>query len=104
MSTRDAVDLLIAVDLLKSASAILTQYRELTNRPPMDDLTLYEWAKTDYGNRDAARVLTRAIEQYVYLWDPATIGNDTHVIQAEMDRACTVISQIMDDDDYEEED
>lgn len=98
MSTRDA-DLVIAVDLLKSASAILKQYRELTNRPPIDDLTLYEWAVTDH---DATEVLARAIEQDVYLWNPMTTREYDHVMQAEMDRACTVIEQLMHEDEEEE--
>lgn len=99
MSTRDAVDLLVAVDLLKSASAILTQYRALTNRPPMDDLTLYEWAIDDH---EAGEVITRAIEQDVYLWNPMTTREYDHVMQAEMDRARTVIEQLMHEDEEEE--
>lgn len=96
----NTIDTAAAAQLLAAASQILEEYQALTHRNATHDLALYDWS-LEY---DATEVLARAIENDVHLWNPVTTREYDHIMQAEMDRARDVISQLMDDDDEDEED
>ena len=87
------------VDCLVEASAALTRYRALTKgqRPPVDDLTLYEWLTSFVPERSttdtAEQVMTKAIENNVYLWDPYA-RTTQYMLDGEVERVCEVLSDM----------
>jgi len=91
-----AINTAAAAQLLALASEVLGEYQALTRRNATHDLALYDWA---YGEQDAKEVIARAIEQDVHLWNPVTTREYDHMMQAEMERARTVIEQLMDDEE-----
>lgn len=92
------------VDCLIEASAALTRYRTLTKgqRPPVDDLTLYEWLTSFAPERKKKgmrfrstpeQVMREVLSENVYLWDPAAKGTQ-YMIDGEVERVCEVLSEL----------
>lgn len=87
------------VDCLVEASAALTRYRALTKgqRPPVDDLTLYEWLTSFVPERNttdtAEQVMTKAIETNVYLWDPR-LSATQWALDGEVERVCELLDNM----------
>lgn len=84
------------VDCLVEASAALTRYRALTKgqRPPVDDLTLYEWLTSFVPDRTTAetpeQVMAKVIEADMYLWDPRARATQW-ALDGEVERVCEVL-------------
>ena len=82
------------VALLVKASALLTEYRNMTGRPAVDDLSLFEWASSEAewsrGEWTGADVVRRAIAMGMVLWS----GENDHFLQAEIDRAHDLIESL----------
>lgn len=80
-----------AIDLLRQADELLSRYRNVTGRPPFDDLTVYTWAD---GLTEVPReqVMSDLIDKGERLWpdDPY----NTKVAQAEMDAVGLLLDRI----------
>ena len=89
------------VDCLIEASAALTRYRTLTKgqRPPVDDLTLYEWLTSFVPERSttdtAEQVMRKVIKSNVYLWDPCA-RTTQYMLDGEIER----VFELLDDMGY----
>jgi len=87
------------VDCLIEASAALTRYRTLTKgqRPPVDDLTLYEWLTSFVPDRTttetAEQVMAKVIKAGVYLWDPR-LSATQWALDGEVERVCELLDDM----------
>lgn len=85
------------VDCLVEASAALTRYRALTRdgRPPVDDLTLYEWLRSFVPDRTttetAEQVMAKVIEADMYLWNPRASATQW-ALDGEVERVIEILS------------
>lgn len=88
-----------AIDLLRQVDELLSEYREITHRPPFDDLTVYSWLDgLNETGRAREQVMSDVIDKGERLWpfDPY----NTSVAQAEME----AVSRLVDRLGYGEED
>lgn len=87
------------IDCLVEASAALTRYRMLTKdgRPPVDDLTLYEWLRSFVPDRTttetAEQVMTKVIKSNVYLWNPH-LSATQWALDGEVERVCELLDDM----------
>lgn len=92
------------VDCLVEASAALTRYRALTKgqRPPIDDLTLYEWLTSFAPERrkqgmqfhsTPEQVMREVLTDNVYLWDPR-LSATQWALDGEVERVCELLDNM----------